>query len=93
MHAAGLRLPRVAAGAGFSCNESEPLVNINTTTLDTRGWGHRTPGQGQAQSKDHHQAVVQTRVGTTPLMTEPFTNRLGYAGCSQPQMVDPGTTS
>eukprot|EP01047_Picozoa_sp_COSAG01_P014987 COSAG01_NODE_741_length_13888_cov_119.430996_6_plen_251_part_00 len=55
--------------------------------------GHRTPGQGQAQSKDHHQAVVQARVGTTPSMTEPFTNRLGYAGCSQPQMVDPGITS
>ena len=35
MHAAGLRLPRVAAGAGFFCNEPEPLVNINTTTLDT----------------------------------------------------------
>ena len=36
MHAAGLRLPRVAAGVGFPfCNEPESLVNNNTTTLDT----------------------------------------------------------
>ena len=36
MHAAGLRLPRVAAGVGFPfCNETESLVNNNTTTLDT----------------------------------------------------------